>query len=88
MKKWLIILLLVVTSAVILFQLRAPRLLLGNYLSPSDKLVKADAIVVVSGDTDRMKQAIDLYEKGYASKLILSGAANVISALVEVFPHL
>lgn len=74
MRKWLITLLLILISVVGLYQLRVPHLLLGKYLSPSDNLVKADAIVVVSGDTDRIQHAIDLYKKGYAPKLILSGA--------------
>lgn len=60
----------------ILYWLKVPHYLLGQYLSPSDNLYPADAIVVVSGDNDRMKHAVDLYKKGYAQKLILSGAAK------------
>ena len=60
----------------ILYLLKVPHVLIGLYLSPSDILSQADAIIVVSGDTDRMKHAIDLYKKGYSSKLILSGAAR------------
>lgn len=74
MRKWLIVLLLIIISVVGLYQLRVPHLLLGKYLSPSDNLAKADAIVVVSGDTDRIQHAIDLYKQGYAPKMILSGA--------------
>lgn len=55
---------------------KVPHILLGYYLSPSDVLTKADAIVVVSGDSDRMKHAIDLYKQDLAPKLILSGAAR------------
>ncbi len=74
MKKWLIVSLLIIVSLSVLYQLRVPHILLGKYLSPSDNLTKADAIVVVSGDTDRIQHAIDLYKQGFAPKLILSGA--------------
>lgn len=58
------------------YQQKVPHILLGKYLSPSSNLTKSDAIVVVSGDDDRIKHAIDLYKQGYAPKLILSGAAR------------
>ena len=76
MKRWNILLPITLLVAIVLFlfQLKVPQKLIGQYLSPSDNLTKADAIVVVSGDTDRIKQAIDLYKKGYAPRLILSGA--------------
>lgn len=47
------------------------------YLPTSDPLKKADAIIAVSGgDTQgRTKHAINLYEQGWAPKLIFSGAA-------------
>jgi len=47
------------------------------YLPTADPLQKADAIVAVSGgDTlGRTKHAIDLYQHGYAPRLIFSGAA-------------
>lgn len=47
------------------------------FLPASDPLTKADAIVAVSGgDTQgRTKHAIQLYEDGYAPRLIFSGAA-------------
>lgn len=49
----------------------------GFYLSPQNKLEKTDAIVVISGGqtTTRAKTGIELYEKGYAPRLIFSGAA-------------
>src|SRR6266403_1547734 len=49
----------------------------GYYLSPQDPLVKADAIVAISGgETDsRTTEAIRLYKDGWAPKLIFSGAA-------------
>lgn len=65
-----------VFAVAILYLFKIPHLLIGQYLSPADNLYRADAIVVVSGDSDRMKQAINLYKQGYAPKLILSGAAK------------
>jgi uncharacterized SAM-binding protein YcdF (DUF218 family) len=50
---------------------------LGFYLSPQSPLQKSDAIVAISGgDTvERMKEAVRLYEAGWAPKIIFSGAA-------------
>lgn len=75
-RKLFLICLSLVFVAAALYWFKVPHILIGQYLSPSDNLARADAIVVVSGDSDRMKQAIDLYRKGYAPKLILSGAAK------------
>jgi len=52
--------------------------LIGFYLSPRDKLVKADAIVVISGgETEaRIKEGIWLYDNGYAPTIIFAGAAR------------
>ncbi len=77
MKKrvFLITLFLVATVSILFFQ-RITHIIVGQYLSPSDVLHKADAIVVVSGDSDRIKHAVDLYKQGFAHKLILSGAAQ------------
>lgn len=66
---------LVVVVLILYFQ-KIPHILVGQYLSPADVLSKADAIVVVSGDSDRIKHAVDLYKRGLAHKLILSGAAQ------------
>ncbi len=51
--------------------------LISVYLPVYDPLEKADAIIAVSGgDTrGRTKHAIDLYQAGWAPKLIFSGAA-------------
>lgn len=75
-KKIFIIFLSLIFIVTIFYWLKIPHLLIGQYLSPQDTLSQADAIVVVSGDSDRMKQAINLYKRGYAPKLILSGAAK------------
>ncbi len=76
MKKKIIIFVAIFFILFSLYQLKISHLLIGRYLSPSDILTQADAIVVVSGDSDRMRHAIDLYKQGYAPKLILSGAAR------------
>lgn len=48
------------------------------YLAPKDELVKADVIVAVSGgDTAaRAREAIELYQEGWAPLIIFSGAAS------------
>ncbi len=75
-KKLFITSLLFIILIIGAYQQKVPHKILGYYLSPSDKITNADAIVVVSGDSDRMKHAIDLYKQGLAPKLILSGAAK------------
>jgi len=47
------------------------------YLSPQDKLTKADTIIVVSGGQTRVRaeRGIELYNQGYAPKIIFSGAS-------------
>ena len=75
-KRIFLITLCLVAAASILFFQKIPHILVGQYLSPADVLNKADVIVVVSGDSDRMKHAVDLYKQGFAHKLILSGAAK------------
>ena len=76
MKKSTVIILGFLLLLGLIYQQKIPHKLIGFYLSPSNNLVKADAILVVSGDNDRMKHAIDLYKQGLAPKLILSGAAS------------
>lgn len=50
---------------------------LGYYLSPQGELAKSDAVVAISGgDTDaRTKEAVRLYQDGWAKHIIFSGAA-------------
>jgi uncharacterized SAM-binding protein YcdF (DUF218 family) len=50
----------------------------GYYLSPQTPLAKADAIVAISGgETDaRAQEAIQLYQAGWSTHLIFSGAAQ------------
>jgi uncharacterized SAM-binding protein YcdF (DUF218 family) len=50
---------------------------IGFYLSPQDQLRHADLIVAISGGetTERTHEAVQLYQNGYAPKLLFSGAA-------------
>lgn len=48
---------------------------LGEYLTPSDTLARADAIVVLSGGPDRIDWGTKLYLEGWAPRLVLVGAA-------------
>jgi len=49
----------------------------GYYLSPQSPLAKSDAIVAISGGdtTARTQEAVRLYNAGYSSNIIFSGAA-------------
>ncbi len=50
--------------------------LVGHYLAIEDELAKADAIIVISGDTGaRAATAIDLWKQGFAPVIVFSGAA-------------
>ena len=50
---------------------------LGWWLAPQDVLRPADAVVVISGDQDRrFEKALELYQQGWADKLVFSGAAD------------
>lgn len=51
---------------------------IGLFLSPQNKLEKADLIVVVSGGETRarVKEGTWLYKSGYAEKILFSGAAK------------
>lgn len=50
---------------------------IGFYLSPQDQLRHADLIVAISGGEtpERTREAVQLYQDGYAPKLLFSGAA-------------
>ena len=62
----------VLTVGLGLFALAA----VGHALAIEDPLEKADAIVVISGDTGaRASTAISLWNQGYAPLIVFSGAA-------------
>lgn len=49
---------------------------IGHTLAVKDRLAEADAIVAISGDTGaRVATATDLWRRGYASRMVFSGAA-------------
>lgn len=62
----------IITTIIILISIIGANL--GKFLVQSDKLEKADAIVVFSGDNGpRTERAVELLKEGYADYLILSG---------------
>ena len=68
---------LIIIGAFLLWQ--GPRLLIaiGNFLVVEDNPSKADAIVVLSGDSGaRLEQGVELYRNGYARWLILVGGGQ------------
>ncbi|WP_195515214.1 YdcF family protein [Paraclostridium bifermentans] len=68
-KKKIIILIIVIAVLMVIIGLN-----LGRFLVESDKLEKADAIAVFSGDSGpRTERAVELLKDGYADYLILSG---------------
>lgn len=76
-KKALFIIAIVVVLAIILhpFIFRA----MAGFLIAQDKLEKADVILVLAGDSngERAGQAVELYKKGYAPKILMSGGPAV-----------
>lgn len=60
--------------------------LIGKYLAKRNRLTPANAIVVVSGAQNRIPYAIDLYRRGFAPKIIFSGAkdAEPVSDAMEM----
>jgi uncharacterized SAM-binding protein YcdF (DUF218 family) len=52
---------------------------LGDFLILKEPLSKTDILVVLSGDEEgqRLRYAFHLYQKGYAPKILLSGATNL-----------
>lgn len=62
-------------AILLLFLLRVPILRgIGNHLICEDSLKKADVIFVLSGGAfDRGRQAVVLYKKGYAPKIVCTG---------------
>ena len=64
----------ILTMAIVLTIVIIIGLNLGKFLVESDKLEKADAIAVFSGDSGaRTERAVELLKDGYADYLILSG---------------
>ncbi|MFH2033403.1 MAG: YdcF family protein [Candidatus Margulisiibacteriota bacterium] len=61
--------------SILLFLMTPLLVRMGNFLVVQDPLVKADAIVVLSGDLtgERVLQGIGLYKFGYADHLVMCG---------------
>jgi uncharacterized SAM-binding protein YcdF (DUF218 family) len=75
LRKLIITIAVFVFIIVLFFLFRIPLLqAAGNYLIKEDKLQKADAIFVLSGDPfDRGRQAQVLYNEGYAPVIVVTG---------------
>jgi uncharacterized SAM-binding protein YcdF (DUF218 family) len=74
-KRWIIpIGLLLCISMIILTILYFPRPLLIDFLFYEEEPVKADLIILLSGDGQRMEKAAELYHAGYADKVLLTNA--------------
>ncbi|NTW05756.1 MAG: YdcF family protein [Peptococcaceae bacterium] len=57
----------------------------GNYLVVDESPVKSDAIVVLSGGENvlRVSRAVELFNGGYAPRLIMSGGGKLTSKLTD-----
>lgn len=76
MRRVLLALLVVVLAVVALDPLRRPLLTsVGRFLIVQDRLERADMIIVLSGGRgdERVRQAAELYQQGYAPLVLLSG---------------
>ena len=74
---WLLVALLLALVLAPIYVLRAPLLrALGEWWVVDERLEKAQAIVVLGGDSvrgDRVRHAVALYRQGWAPRLVLSG---------------
>lgn len=79
-KKKLFLVLVVLLSIIVLWS-SAPFWLkkMGSFSISNEALQKADIIIVLSGDDEgqRLRHAFSLYQRGYARKILLSGATNL-----------
>jgi uncharacterized SAM-binding protein YcdF (DUF218 family) len=57
--------------------------MLYNFLIISEQPRASDAIIVLSGDSDRDRYAADLYNLGFSSVIIMSGVTNPAGIMVE-----
>ena len=79
-KKKLFLILLILLSIIVLW-FSAPLWLkkIGSFSISNETLQKADIIIVLSGDDEgqRLRHAFNLYQRGYAGEILLSGATNL-----------
>ena len=74
-KRWIIpVGFLLCIPIIILTVLYFPRPLLIDFLFYEEEPVKADLIILLSGDGRRMEKAAELYHAGYADKVLLTNA--------------
>ena len=92
MRRYKILFKFFIGFTLILFSLYLSRFLilekLGNYLLYEDKLEKADAIFVLSGNAfDRGNEAIKLFKEGYSEKIYCTGQ-NIPAKLASLgYPY-
>ena len=70
-------------SIFILTILFFPKCLLIDYLFFEEEPVKADVIILLSGDGQRMEKAAELYHSGYADKVLLTNAREAGSTIED-----
>ena len=76
MKRKLFFVAGILIFVLIVFLARVPILkALGSFLIVQDELKKADVIIVLGGETGRVKEATRLYKQGLAGYLIMSGGS-------------
>ncbi|RID84745.1 YdcF family protein [Peribacillus asahii] len=74
-KRWVILLgLFLCVPITILTVLYFPKLLLIDFLFYEEEPVKADVIILLSGDSQRMEKVAELYHAGFADKVLLTNA--------------
>lgn len=80
MRRLLLLFLVVVLAVVLIDGLRRPLLnAVGRFLIVRDRLERADVIIVLSGGRgdERVRQAAELYQQGYAPLVLLSGGEEM-----------
>ena len=75
----------ILVFVLIVFLARVPiRKAIGSFLVVEDELKKADVIVVLSGESDRVVEAARLYKQGLAGYIIMSGGSFDNKASIAV----
>lgn len=80
MRRLLLTLLVLTLALVLAYGARFPLLnAVGRFLVVQDRLERADVIIVLSGGRgdERMRQAAELYQQGYAPLVLLSGGEEM-----------
>jgi uncharacterized SAM-binding protein YcdF (DUF218 family) len=80
MRRLLLIFLVVILAVILIEDVRRPLLnAAGRFLVVQDPLDRADVIIVLSGGRgdERVRQAAELYQQGYAPLVLLSGGEEM-----------